>query len=316
MRRSLIELPLIFSNKKQNDLLKYLEKQTGVTFVFDRKYQYYLIDNELFFIKTLCDFAPKQFNVNERINDIIGIELEYKDNVVYNYSGSFANIRLTIIDNKSFVVKIPTNSTENFSTEFNVMNSLYHNGGNQYLPYVANFNKEDGSYMEEAALDSLDNYVRTENIDSVKEKLEIIRQIIDDVSFIHSRGIVHRDLHSGNILKFANPDTSSNWKLVDFGLAYDLNNNIPCGSRRKGCYGSPEYISPHQRNHFDEVLFQNDIYSVGRLINFILTKSPYNDRHVLHQLSKKCCSNKPHEQYTNIQNLAKDFLQELNTMQL
>ena len=170
------------------------------------------------------------------------------------------------------------------------MNSLYHSGGSGFLPYVTSFNKEKGFYLEEIAIDSLDHYVKSMNNIGTDEKIDVISEIINAVAFIHSRGIIHRDLHPGNIFKFRDTNGEEKWKLADFGLAYDTNNNASCGERHAGCYGDIDFISPEQLNSFDTVSFQNDIYSIGKLINFIFTKRAKNSNHILKTISEKCCS--------------------------
>lgn len=42
------------------------------------------------------------------------------------------------------------------------------------------------------------------------------RQIISALAWCHSKGLVHSDLHSGNVLRSA---CGSNWLLADFGNA-------------------------------------------------------------------------------------------------
>ena len=37
-----------------------------------------------------------------------------------------------------------------------------------------------------------------------EDKLEILRDIIDNLQFIHHMKYLHKDLHSGNILQFIN----------------------------------------------------------------------------------------------------------------
>ena len=133
------------------------------------------------------------------------------------------------------------------------------------------------------------------------------------MNFIHTHGIVHRDLHPGNVFKFKDNNTEK-WKLADFGLAFDTNNDVSCGERHPGCYGDMDFISPEQLNNFDIVSFQNDIYSVGRLINFIFTKRAKNSNHTLKEISEKCCSRHIENRYSSSAALLSDFLNLSNNL--
>ena len=308
MRRKLIELPLMLSKNEQEYIIRLLEAKTKIIFVFNRDSHYLLINNEFLFMRVLCDVSPREKNMERIINGIIGDDLRYDSDldIVYNQTGSFGCTYIMMIEGKEYIKKIPLNSNENFNKEFNTMSDLYIKGGFDYIPCVANYNKEDGSYMEEVAIDSLDNFIKTSKEENFAEKVKILYEIIVAIGFVHSRSVVHRDLHPGNILLFRN-NNNTRWKIVDFGLAYNLINNEPCGERHGGCYGDRKYISPEQLNNFDCVLFENDIYSIGKLINFVLTKNPDNFNHKLVNISKKCCSPIVEGRYSSSVVLLGDF---------
>lgn len=94
---------------------------------------------------------------------------------------------------------------------------------------------------------------------------EIVQQytaeIITALEFIHSRGIVYRDLKASNILISKN----NHVKLIDFGLSvYDTENKL------RGFAGTLEYAAPEMAAH------QNygravDFYSLGILVFKLVT---------------------------------------------
>lgn len=115
---------------------------------------------------------------------------------------------------------------------------------------------------------------------SEEEGKYIIKQILSAVTYIHSKGIVHRDLKLQNIL--LDTDKNNIIKIIDFNTAryYDKRDkmNIICGT--------PYYIAP-------EVLFGNydekcDIWSCGIILYILLCGYPpfdgENDTEILNSI--------------------------------
>lgn len=87
-------------------------------------------------------------------------------------------------------------------------------------------------------------------------------QILEGVSFMHSKNIVHLDLKPENIMCHTRP--SHEIKIIDFGLARRLNPNEEI---RTLC-GTAEFIAPEIVN-FDPISTASDMWSVG-VICYIL----------------------------------------------
>uniref|UniRef100_A0A3B3ZJ05 Eukaryotic translation initiation factor 2-alpha kinase 1 n=1 Tax=Periophthalmus magnuspinnatus TaxID=409849 RepID=A0A3B3ZJ05_9GOBI len=106
------------------------------------------------------------------------------------------------------------------------------------------------------------------HIDS-ERTLNILKNIIDGVEYIHSRGIMHRDLKPRNIFLHGH---DCHVRIGDFGLACnDLivdghkNSGSPCSdSAHTTGVGTFVYASPEQLegSHYDS---KSDMYSVGML---------------------------------------------------
>lgn len=75
--------------------------------------------------------------------------------------------------------------------------------------------------MELVKWGSLKQYIKQNNADKVKipdnDVAHIMRNIIKAVTYIHERGIIHRDLKTANILIDDINDLSS-IKIIDFGF--------------------------------------------------------------------------------------------------
>ena len=75
--------------------------------------------------------------------------------------------------------------------------------------------------MELVKWGSLKQYIKQNSVDKVKipdkDAAHIMRSIMKAVSYIHERGIIHRDLKTANILIDDVSDFST-IKLIDFGF--------------------------------------------------------------------------------------------------
>ncbi|CAG8471806.1 2329_t:CDS:10 [Acaulospora morrowiae] len=100
--------------------------------------------------------------------------------------------------------------------------------------------------------------------DYSKEKLKILMDIASTLDKLHSLGIVHKNLHSGNILKKSN----STFMISDLGLCFQANKH----AHDKEFYGVDAYTAPEVKRGKPHTK-ESDIYSFGVLILEVFTKS-------------------------------------------
>ncbi|CAJ0755547.1 16629_t:CDS:10 [Entrophospora sp. SA101] len=91
-------------------------------------------------------------------------------------------------------------------------------------------------------------------------KLKFAKQIASAVRYLHENKIVHRDLHSKNILIH-----NGNIKICDFGISKSLLDPSIESSKRLGTirYSDPEYLNNAENYSRNE---KSDIYSIGVLL--------------------------------------------------
>lgn len=98
------------------------------------------------------------------------------------------------------------------------------------------------------------------------EASSIIRAILQGLSFMHSFGLMHRDLKPQNIMLADSQDLSS-LKIVDFGLSKKYSHRTEdvrfCGTR---IYMAPEVIMKQ-----NECTKSVDIWAVGIIMYEVLT---------------------------------------------
>lgn len=94
----------------------------------------------------------------------------------------------------------------------------------------------------------------------------IMTQVVKGVLYLHSHGIIHRDLTLGNILLTRGMDA----KIGDFGLAARL--SMPNEKHYTMC-GTPNYISPEIATRGPHGL-ESDVWSLGCMLYTLLVGKP------------------------------------------
>ncbi|RIB11997.1 kinase-like domain-containing protein [Gigaspora rosea] len=96
-----------------------------------------------------------------------------------------------------------------------------------------------------------------------RDKLNLLQCIVYDLLIIHSQDLIHRDLHSGNILL----NSLKSAYIADLGLL--ITANIQSKSNLDGIYGILPYIAPEILNKHPYTK-ESDIYSFGIIMWEIL----------------------------------------------
>ncbi|HED64163.1 MAG TPA: hypothetical protein ENJ09_01280 [Planctomycetes bacterium] len=129
-------------------------------------------------------------------------------------------------------------------------------------------------YVEGAT--PITEYVRREGL-GAKEVVDLAISVCDAVQHGHQKGVVHRDLKSGNVLV----DGNGRVKVIDFGVARILGSGLEAEgetTRVGQLIGTLETMSPEQFSADPEdVDTRSDVYSLGGLLFELLTGSPLRD---------------------------------------
>jgi serine/threonine protein kinase len=136
-----------------------------------------------------------------------------------------------------------------------------------------------GAVMEYIPGSSLDQYMKKHNVLNDNEIKHILCQMLEALKYVHSQGLIHRDVKPSNFIL----DDQANVKLLDFGIAKNLNTEISdytsTGTVQQ--IGTPLYMSPEQIATPNSITQSTDIYSLGLVLYFLVNgKSPYDENSI------------------------------------
>lgn len=159
-----------------------------------------------------------------------------------------------------------------FQNEFRAMTRLKHHNLTQV--YDFGFDKLAGVYyitMEYVDGYSLREVHSNQKMVSSDRLLSMFVDLCRALAFIHSRGIVHRDINPGNVMC----SRTGKIKLMDFGLV-DIEISV---QQSKGtiAYMAPEVVK-------GAADFRTDIFSLGLTFYELLTNEPFYDRSNTHRI--------------------------------
>ncbi|XP_076834890.1 serine/threonine-protein kinase PLK4 isoform X2 [Brachyhypopomus gauderio] len=135
-----------------------------------------------------------------------------------------------------------------------------------------------------------------------EEVRHFMHQIVKGMLYLHTHGIMHRDLTLANLLLTSN----MNIKIADFGLATQL--RLPSEKHFTMC-GTPNYISPEVATRSAHGL-ESDVWSLGCMFYAFLTGRPPFDTHTVKQTLSKVVMGE-YQMPTHVSPEAQDLIRQL-----
>ncbi len=127
-----------------------------------------------------------------------------------------------------------------------------------------------GIAMEYIEGDTLEKIIFRKKRLEIVEALEILKQILQGVSYAHTKGFIHRDIKPSNIII----NREGTVKIMDFGISKSM---FDKGITKTGTkIGTILYMSPEQIRA-EEPTRQSDIYSIGiTFYEMLIGKTPFD----------------------------------------
>ena len=185
-----------------------------------------------------------------------------------------------------------------FKREFDITKSLQDAHG---IITVFTFDSAACSYTMEPAEQRLDHYLQSPGItDAIR--INCIRQILYIMTVVHGRDIIHRDLSPNNIFII-----NGVLKIADFGLGKDLNVFTSHQTLMTNQVGQYYYCAPEQFMLLRDGDKRSDVYSLGRIINYIMTGRPTNIHHIFRSVAEKAANADSAYRYADASQLSTYF---------
>jgi len=146
---------------------------------------------------------------------------------------------------------------------------------------------------------------------SESEALTLFGDTLSGISFAHKNRVLHRDIKPQNVLVFsATPNRRRHARVSDFGLGRPYTRDTPFETESNVGVGTPGFASPEQWIDLRSVDHRADIFSLGRMLEYILEVidipgSPLSRR--LEYCIRTASAAVPKDRYRSVEEFAADF---------
>lgn len=182
-----------------------------------------------------------------------------------------------------------------FKREYEITKTLQDMSG---IIRLYDYYKGECAYGMEKADFTLNDFIKSNTNLSKDEKKEYIIQLLSTMSEVHRRNIIHRDLSPKNIFLI-----NSEIKISDFGLGKNLSEVHSYQTLKTNGVGQYMYCSPEQMFSLKSGDMRSDVFSLGKVVNFIITSDPNNDNHHLRSIVIKATQKESTERYISAQEM-------------
>lgn len=261
--------------------------------------------------KIIIKYTEPIFIQGETIR-IVSINSEIKANlkqigsgsygIIYKYFDEFYQIWFAL---KRAKTSLDEKELERFKNEYEQLSNL----NSPYVLKVYCYNDDNNEFIMELLDYSLEEYFRLKNNNiPFSERKRIGFQIIKAIEYIHSKGLLHRDICPRNILIKCYDDTVI-VKVSDFGLIKtSVSTLTSIDSDIKGSYNDPDLETVGFHNYS----LKHEIYALTKTLRFVLTGITNFDRDIkesIKQFAEKGMCPDSSRRYQSIQDVEDAFKQ-------
>jgi serine/threonine-protein kinase len=139
---------------------------------------------------------------------------------------------------------------------------------------------------------------------SLRDRLRKFQAVCDAVAFAHAHGVIHRDLKPQNIMIGSFGEVL----VMDWGVAKirdDPHQAAAFNTSDGTVIGTRNYMSPEQARGEVEIDERADVYSLGAVLNFLLTDQKVSKS--AKAICSKAMARAPDERYASASELSTDI---------
>lgn len=216
---------------------------------------------------------------------------------VYSYVDPDYDIKFAV---KRAKRGIDPRDLDRFKREFDVMKRLSF----PYVVEVYRYDEDRNEYRMEFCDETLRSYITTRNATlAFGSRKRISLQFLYGLNYIHSQGLLHRDISLQNVLLKVFASGAVLVKLSDFGLVKDHTSEYTrTHTELRGTIRDPLL------ENFKDYGITNEIYAIGSVLSFIFTgrESLRSDPGEVGRIVRRCVDHDAEQRYASVQEIIAD----------
>ncbi|MGY3312500.1 tRNA A-37 threonylcarbamoyl transferase component Bud32 [Peribacillus simplex] len=182
---------------------------------------------------------------------------------VFRYKDPYYKMKFAI---KRALDNLREDELERFKNEFKDLKQL----DSPFIIKAYTYNDEKNEYTMEFADHTIQKFIRNNNNSlTFESRRKLIIQLLNAFEYIHSKGLLHRDVSYQNVLIKKYEDGNYFIKVSDFGLVKRPESDLTRqGTEIKGAIND---YSDLDRVGFENYEIRHETYAIAKVIYFILT---------------------------------------------